>query len=101
MFEFDIFIDGYKSLSRYAALKAAGYPARGVIRIIRDPRSFVASASRRGRCPTLSAKRWVSTHSRIARFTSRARERTVVVRHENLCVNPQVELMRVQDWLGV
>jgi hypothetical protein len=97
MFEFDIFID----LSRYAALKAADYPVRGVIHITRDPRSFVASAKRRGRCPTLSAKRWASTHSRIARITNWLRERTIIVRHENLCANPESELMRVQDWLGL
>ena len=29
------------------------------------------------------------------------RERTIVVRHENLCANPDGELARVQDWLGV
>ena len=101
MFEFDIFIDGYKSLSRYAALKAADYPVRGVIHLTRDPRSFVASAKRRGRCPTLSAKRWASTHSRITRITNWMRERTIIVRHENLCANPEAELARVQGWLGV
>ena len=28
-------------------------------------------------------------------------KRTVIVRHENLCGNPDSELARVQDWLGV
>jgi hypothetical protein len=52
MVEFDILIDGYKSSSRYAALKAANYPVRGETHIPREPRSFVTSAERRGRRQT-------------------------------------------------
>ena len=29
------------------------------------------------------------------------RERSIVVRHENLCANPGSELKRLQDWLNV
>jgi hypothetical protein len=101
LFDFDIFIDGYKSLSRYAALKAAEYPVRGVIHILRDPRAFVASAKRRGKRPAVSARQWAAVHRRISIITKLMHERTIVVRHEDLCTTPGSELARVQGWLGV
>jgi hypothetical protein len=100
-FDFDIFIDGYKSISRYTALKAAGFPVRGVIHLIRDPRSFAASSKRKSIPIEKSARQWAAMHDAITRVTRLTRERVLRVRYHELCAEPQQQLVRIQEWMGV
>jgi hypothetical protein len=98
---FDVFIDGFKSVSRYCALKAAGFPVRGVIHVLRDPRSFAAS-SRRKQVPVReSAQQWSSIHATISRVTRLMGERVINIRYEDLCAAPGEQLGRLQSWMNL
>ena len=90
--EFDIFIDGFKSVSRYCALKAAGFPVRGVIHMVRDPRSFAASSKRKQVSVTAAAAQWSNMHATIARATRLMGERVIEIRYEDLCASPEQQL---------
>jgi hypothetical protein len=99
---FDIFVDGHKSISRYVALKAGGFPLRGVIHLVRDPRAFAASAKRVADIPVRTAARqWIKLHRTIDRVTRWDRERVYMLRYEDICDTPLKELSRLQNWLGV
>jgi hypothetical protein len=98
---FDIFIDGFKSVSRYCALKAAGFPVRGVIHMLRDPRSFAASSKRKQVPVQDAARQWSSMHATISRVTRLMGERVIEIRYEELCATPNEELARLQSWMGL
>jgi hypothetical protein len=97
----DIFIDGFKSVSRYSALKAAGFPVRGVLHLIRDPRSFAASSKRKAVPVTEAAAQWASLHRMIARVTRLMGERVFALRYEDFCGSPEEHLRRIEVWMGV
>ena len=78
--DFDIFIDSFKSVSRYCALKAAGFPVRGVIHLLRDPHSFAASSKRKQVAVTRAASQWSGMHATISRVTRLMGERVIHVR---------------------
>lgn len=99
--DWDIFIDGFKSVSRYSGLKAAGFPVRGVLHLLRDPRSFVASAKRKNVPVTRAARQWSSMHNMIARVTRLMAERVFVLRYEEFCRAPEQHLERIQAWMGL
>lgn len=99
--EFDVFIDGYKSLSRYLALKTAGFPITGVIHLVRDPRSFVASAKRNGLPIEKSAQQWTRFHKAIPLVAKWAGERLLQIRYEDFCADPNAELSRLQSWMDL
>jgi hypothetical protein len=99
--EFDIFIDGYKSLSRYMAFKTARFQIAGVIHLIRDPKSFVASAKRNRFAVERSARQWSQLHGAISSITWRTGERVYRIRYEDLCAEPDRELKKLQSWMGL
>ena len=99
--EFDIFIDGFKSVSRYCALKAARFPVRGVIHLLRDPRSFAASSKRKNVPVKQAASQWSSMHATISRVTRLMGERVIQIRYEELCASPEQHLLRLQSWMGL
>lgn len=99
--EFDVFIDGFKSVSRYSALKAAGFPVRGVIHVLRDPRSFAASSKRKSVPVKQAALEWSALHRAISRATRLMGERVIQIRYEDFCARPKQHLLRLQSWMGV
>ena len=99
--EFDIFIDGFKSLSRYCALKAARFPVRGVIYLLRDPRSFAASSKRKNVPVKQAASQWSNLHATISRVTRLMGERVFQIRYEELCASPEQNLLRLQAWMAL
>jgi Sulfotransferase family len=99
--DWQIFIDGFKSVTRYSALKAAGFPVRGVLHLVRDPRSFAASSKRRNVPAAMAASQWSSMHRVIARVTRLMGESVFEVRYEDLCVTPEEHLRRIQSWMGL
>jgi hypothetical protein len=99
--DFDLFIDGFKSVSRYCALKAAGFPVRGVIHLLRDPRSFVASSKRKNVPVKQAAWQWSSMHATISRVTRLMGERVIEIRYEELCASTEPHLLRLQSWMGL
>jgi hypothetical protein len=99
--DFDVFIDGYKSLSRYVALKSTRFQIAGVIHLTRDPQQFVASAKRNKMLVKRSARQWSQLHWAISSVTRWNRERVYRVRYEDLCADPDRELSRLQAWIGL
>jgi hypothetical protein len=97
--DFDIFIDGYKSISHYLALKASGFPVRGVIHLLRDPRAFAASAKRVGVDAAHSARQWSRLHTGIAAITRGLGENVIRVKYEDLCAAANHELGHLQAWM--
>jgi hypothetical protein len=97
--KFDVFIDGFKSLSRYTALKAAGFPVHGVLHLIRDPRSFAASSKRKRVPADRAGSEWAKMHAAIARVTRLMGERVIEIRYEDLCAAPEAQLARLQSWM--
>jgi hypothetical protein len=97
----DIFIDGFKSVSRYSALKAAGFPVRGVLHLMRDPRSFAASSKRKAVPAAKAGAQWASLHRMINRVTRLMGERVLALRYEEFCVSPQEHLRRIEAWMAV
>jgi hypothetical protein len=96
---FHTFIDGYKSVSRYVALKSGGFPVAGVIHVVRDPRAFAASEQRKGGDAIVAAKQWVRLHKGIERTVRFTGERVFALKYEDLCRDPHGELTRLQAWL--
>jgi hypothetical protein len=97
--DFEVFIDGYKSVSRYSAAKAAGFPIQGVIHILRDPRAFAASSKQKSIPIRQSAAQWASAHTTISRVARMTRERVIQIRYEELCASPEEQLLRLQSWM--
>jgi hypothetical protein len=99
--QFDIFIDGFKSVSRYCALKAAGFPVRGVIHLLRDPRSFAASSKRKNVPVKQAASQWSNLNAMISRATRLMGERVFQIRYEDICAAPEQNLLQLQTWMGL
>jgi hypothetical protein len=97
--DFDVFIDGFKSISRYCALKAAGFPVRGVIHLLRDPRSFAVSSKRKHLPVEQAASEWSAMHAAISRVTRLMGERVIQIRYEELCASPEQQLLRLQSFM--
>ncbi len=96
-----IFVDGSKSVSRYSGLKAAGFPVRGVLHLLRDPRSFVASSKRKNVPVGQAAARWSGLHKTISLVIRLMGECELEIRYEELCLDPEEHLLRIQLWMGL
>src|SRR5262249_26352047 len=99
-YDFRVFVDGFKSKTRYVVLKACGLPIRGVIHLIRDPRAYVASSKRAGVPVASAAREWVRYHTRIERLTNFTSEQVIRIRYEDLCERPHDLIESVQCWMG-
>jgi len=100
--DFDFFIDGYKSIVRYLALKAERrQPIAGIIHLIRDPRPFAAAGKRRGITVETACRHWVQQHRRIDSVVRLFGEKALTLRYEDLCTDPEKHLASILDWLGV
>lgn len=98
-----VFVDGHKSWRRVALL-ARELPPQDDVRIIhlvRDPRGFAVSQRRHGQARTLveSAWIWKDLHRRMQELGSLAPYH--LLRYEDLAVNPEEEMQKLFDFLGV
>lgn len=97
---FDIFVDGCKSISRYAAIKSGRRERiRGILHLIRDPRAFAAAAKKRGMSADDACRYWGQQHHRIDRVAALLGEDVMTLRYEDFCAAPEVTLQRIQVWL--
>jgi hypothetical protein len=75
------------------------------IHLVRDPRGVVDSVLRRGRADgdaAAAARRWARTHGAILRALDHLPyDRRLLVRYEDLCLDPRAELDRVYRFLGL
>jgi hypothetical protein len=100
-YDFQIFVDGYKEGARYAILKASGFPVKGAIHLLRDPRAYAASAKRAGVPVSKAARDWVVYHRVTEWLTRLTWENVLRVRYEDLCDQPQEIMASLQRWMGL
>ncbi len=99
-----VLIDSSKHHLRFEALRHQR-PMKA-LHIVRDGRSFLASARRRRRSAgtysaTQAAQHWQHHHQRALELAKILGSDYLRVRYEDLCRSPRSELDRVCDWLGV
>lgn len=73
----------------------------GYILLVRDSRGVLASAARVGKDLTHPLKKHVKWMKRLERFARARGDRALVVHYEDLCVDPEAELRRVCDFMGI
>ena len=71
----------------------------GVIHLVRNPRSFVASAKRNRLPIEKSARQWTRFHKAIPLAAKWAGERLFQIRYDDFCADPNVELSRLRSWM--
>jgi hypothetical protein len=100
--DIDEFVDGFKNPRHYLTLKVSGFPVKGILHLVRDPRAFVASAVRSPKWTVDSAARvWRDTHNGIMRMADQTGERLLTVKYEQICENPDREFFRIQTWMNL
>ncbi len=100
--DFDLFVDGYKSLIRYLALKADGrQEIAGLIHVLRDPRAFAAAAKLKGVSVGEACRGWVAFHRRVDTIVRLTGERALTLRYEDFCAEPEKQLATILDWLNL
>jgi len=98
-FDYRIFLDGYKSIKHYLALKACGMPVSGVIHLVRDPRAYVASAKRAGYSLKQATSEWGRLHWSIEKILDGVGEKVLLLRYEDFCAQPGESLGMIQNWM--
>ena len=88
--DFDLFVDGYKSIIRYLALKADGrQEIAGLIHLVRDPRAFAAAAKLKSVTVDEASRDWVAFHRRVDTIVRLTCERALILRYEDFCAKPE------------
>lgn len=79
------------------------FPAMKVIHMVRDGRDVVRSFTemRGGLSMDEATERWISTIRRLREFTANHGDNVLEVRYERLVENPEPELRRVCDFIGL
>jgi Sulfotransferase family len=95
-------VDSSKSAFRYRALYKAD-PARTLaVILVRDYRAVVHSKIKHGKSLTAAARRWRSKMRQIEALTQDVpARRKFELKYESLCENPEAELRRLCDFIGV
>lgn len=96
-----IFVDGFKSISRYMSCSISGLDASGVIRLVRDPRAFCLSMKKVGATVEDAAKAWCRYYRAVDLLGIRFGYRVVTVSYEALCTGCEETLAEVLAFMGL
>ena len=84
---------------------ADAYPKAQFIHLVRHPVTTQRSVQRyyfMYKYPTHCAKGWINQHKRILQFCqSNVRDRSIIMRSEDILNEPYIYLRRIADWLGI
>jgi hypothetical protein len=98
---FQIFLDGFKNPTRFATAFHTKMEIGGIIHLIRDPRAYCLSAAKEGFSIEESIKKWKRYHVFISYISKICFTKNVVVKYEDLCVNPEKTLKKITDFMGL
>jgi Sulfotransferase family len=98
-----VFVDASKDPARVRMLRKYGHIEPYVIHLLRDSPAFVNSFIKNDRQKLATAIRWWNrTIWQLERLKATLPpNRWLLVRYEDLCANPEVEIQRVLRFLGV
>lgn len=94
---------GLKCAGRYE-LYLYYWPGARFVNMLRDGRDVLVSQMNTGafdKTPEQIARGWVSTHQRFRQMLESGRMRGLELRYESLVTQPEVEVRRLCDFLGV
>ena len=97
-----LFVDGSKSWRRAAVLTRALQPEADIkiVHLVRDPRGFALSRRGHGGAPLReSGWLWADLHARMESL--RGLSPYLSMRYEDLCSDPEAELLRLFDFLQI
>lgn len=96
-----LFVDGFKDITRYLAMRTSGLRVEGAIHLVRDPRAFAASCKRVGIPAAEAARTWRRAHARILATRRLAGGRWMTLRYEDFARSPDEQLSGVFAAMGV
>lgn len=100
----DIFVDGFKDVTRYLSARLSGLPVVGAIHLVRDPRAFAASCVRikkRNISVQDAANLWVKLHGRLEMTKKVAGGQWVFLRYEDFVRNPVKAIQEIFSTMGL
>ncbi len=99
-----IYVDAERANMKFMIMTAMGFPVRGVIHMVRDPRAYAAAWKRYYPESTVekSTLEWFAAHSRIKRLASiYSKVRFQTVRYEDLAENTTETLGKTLNFMRV
>ena len=100
----EIFIDGFKDITRYLSARLSGLPVEGVIHLVRDPRAFAASCikiKKRNISVEDSADLWVKLHGRLEVMKKVAGGKWLILRYEDFVCSPEKVMSKIFNAMGL
>ncbi len=97
-------LDGERSNLKFMVLASMGFPVRGVIHLVRDPRGYVAAWKKyypESTVETLTLE-WAAAHTRIYRLaTSFQKMPFLTMRYEDLMEKPEETFHQAVEFMGL
>lgn len=100
----EIFVDGFKDITRYLSARLSGLPVEGAIHLVRDPRAFAASCTRikkRNISVQDAANLWVKLHGRLEMTKKVTGGQWVMLRYEDFVRNPDKVIQNIFAAMGL
>lgn len=99
-----VFVDGERSNIKFMTQISMGFPVKGIVHIVRDPRDICAIQKRY--YPEIpvetTAQGWLAAHDRIRRLSLMFRKAPYIrVRYEDIVADSQAVAARVTGFLGL
>lgn len=99
-----IYVDAERSNMKFMIMASMGFPVRGAIHMVRDPRVYAAAWKRYYPESTVekSTLEWVAAHKRIKRLASiYTKTRFLRVKYEDLASNQAETLTKIMNFMKV
>ncbi len=97
-------LDGERSNLKFMVLASMGFPVRGVIHLVRDPRGYVAAWKKYYPESTVEnlTLEWAAAHTRICRLaTSFQKMPFLTLRYEDLMEKPEESFHQAVSFMGL
>jgi len=99
-----VFLDAERSALKFMVMASMGFPVKGVVHLVRDPRAYAAAWKRyypESTAETLALE-WAASHTRIRKAASAfSKVPFLTIRCEEFTENPQPAMKKVMDFMGL